>query len=506
MSRVDDPVAGPLERPGASDTREHGDVRLITIAAFVATFLVGLDATVVSTAMPTVVGEFGGIGLYAWVFSTYLLTSTVSVPIYGKLADLYGRKPVFLASTALFLVGSMLCGQSRSMEQLIFFRLLQGIGAGGVQPMTLTIIGDIYPLAQRARLTGAFSAMWGISALVGPAIGGFLTEQVSWRWVFYVNLPLCLLSIFLVWRYLHEHVVRRSHRIDYLGALVMSIGVGCLLFGLQGQSEGFAPGAVAGLLGGAGLLFAVFVRHERRAEEPLLPLHLFGQRIIAVGAISSVLSGILLFAQSSFVPPFIQGVMGATPTVSGFVLSCTSIGWPTASAVAGRTVLGWGYRRTVVAGGVFLVLGFGLLALLRPEDSLLQAGAIQVLIGAGFGFTVSIVMVSMQNAVPWQQRGVVTGLNQFARNIGGTVGVSLAGAGFAGGVSRTLSGVADPNRLLSPETRAALTPADLLTLTTGVADSLRLVYVGLLVVAVLTLAAGSRLPGGRPEEHGWQES
>src|SRR5215472_14399900 len=188
--------------------------RLITLALFVATFLVALDASVVSTAMPTVIGQIGGIQLYAWVFSAYLLTSTVTVPIYGKLADLFGRKPVFLFSIALFMVGSMLCGQSQTMEQLIVFRLIQGLGAGGVLPINQTILGDVYPLEQRARITGLFSTIWGVSGLLGPAIGGFLTEHVSWRWVFYVNFPLCILSMLLVWKFLHEHIQRRGHRID----------------------------------------------------------------------------------------------------------------------------------------------------------------------------------------------------------------------------------------------------------------------------------------------------
>src|SRR5689334_4459853 len=188
--------------------------RLITIALFVATFLVALDASVVATAMPTVIGQIGGIQLYAWVFSAYLLTSTVTVPIYGKLADLYGRKPVFLFSIALFMVGSMLCGQSQTMEQLIFFRLVQGLGAGGVLPINQTILGDVYPLEERARITGLFSTIWGVSGLLGPAIGGFLTEHVSWRWVFYVNFPLCVLTIVLIWMFLHEHIQRRRHVID----------------------------------------------------------------------------------------------------------------------------------------------------------------------------------------------------------------------------------------------------------------------------------------------------
>ncbi len=483
-----------------------GDPRLIAAAVFVATFLVGLDVTVVSTAMPTVVGQLGGISLYSWVFSTYLLTSTVSVPIYGKLADLYGRKPVFLVATSIFLVGSMLSGQAQTMEQLILFRFVQGLGAGGVQPITLTIIGDVFPLEQRARLTGVFSAIWGLSALVGPGIGGFLTEQVSWRWVFYVNVPLSLLSMGLVWLFLREHVRRRKHRVDYAGAVLLSAAVTAFLFGLQGPIEGLGSGSAGGLVAIAGILFAAFLWYERRVPEPLLPLELFGKRIIAVGTANAVLVGAVLFGQSTFVPPFVQGVMGASPTLGGFILSATSIGWPTASAIGGRLILRWGYRRTAVLGGVFLTLGFALLRLLRADDSLLAAAGVQVVIGAGFGFLVPIVVLSMQNAVPWEQRGVVTSTNQFARSIGGTVGISLAGAIFAAAVGSAAGTAGDPNQLLSVEGRATLGSGQRAAQQVALAAALQPVYAGFVVVAALALAVATLLPGGRPEQHGWRDA
>src|SRR5216683_2676219 len=239
--------------------------RLITLALFVATFLVALDTSVVSTAMPTVIGQIGGIHLYAWVFSAYLLSSTVSMPIYGKLADLFGRKPVLLSGTALFLFGSMLCGQSQTMEQLIAFRLLQGLGAGGMLPITQTILGDVFPLEQRARITGLFSTVWGVSGLLGPGIGGFLTEHVSWRWVFYVNLPLCILSMLLVGKFLHERIQRRGHSIDYIGAVTLSASVAFLLLALQTSDNRTLQLALYVL---AGVLIPIFIWQERRAPEP----------------------------------------------------------------------------------------------------------------------------------------------------------------------------------------------------------------------------------------------
>src|SRR5437016_5550021 len=266
--------------------------------------------------MPTVIGQIGGIHLYAWVFSAYLLSSTVSMPIYGKLADLFGRKPVLLSGTALFLGGSMLCGQSQTMEQLIAFRFLQGLGAGGMLPITQTILGDIFPLEQRARITGLFSTVWGVSGL--QSTGNELLQLV-----FY--------------------------------------GV-----------------AVA--------LIPVFVWQERRAPEPLVPLWLFGRRAIGVSTLGGVLMGFALYGQSTFLPPFVQGVMGATPTISGFVLATSSISWPAASTIGGRLLLRWGFRGPCIMGGVCLVVGFSLLLWLTPDSGLWMPAAVECVLGFGFGF------------------------------------------------------------------------------------------------------------------------
>lgn len=495
-------VATAPPRPGQSEQEvmsSGGGRRLIVVALFVATFLVALDASVISTAMPTVIGQLGGIQLYAWVFSAYLLTTTISVPIYGKLSDLYGRKPLFLAATTLFLVGSALCGQSQTMEQLIAFRLVQGLGAGGVFPITQTILGDVFPLEERARLNGVFASVWGVSALLGPGIGGFLTERASWRWVFYVNLPLCLLAIALIWYFLHERVVRRPHRIDYLGALLLSGGVTALLVGVQVvPSSGPGVPAALALFASALVLFLAFVWQERRHPEPLVPLDLFGNRVIGLAALGALLSGVILFCQGAFVPPFTQGVTGATPTIAGFVVAGTSIGWPAAATVSGRIMLRLGYRVPAVIGGVLLILGFGWMAALPATAGLVEQTAIQVVIGAGFGFYLSVSMLSVQNAVGWEQRGVVTSSNQFARTIGGAVGVAVAGAIFAAGVAAAAALGADSNLLLSPATRAQLPPEQLSVLQGLLAAALRSVYLLCVGLAILATLVACFLPGGRP--------
>jgi EmrB/QacA subfamily drug resistance transporter len=476
---------------GSRAPASASDRRLVTIALFVATFLVSLDSSVVSTAMPTVVSQIGGIDLYAWAFSAYLLTSTVSIPIYGKLSDLYGRKPVFLASTAIFLVASALCGQAQTMQQLIVFRLLQGIGAGGVLPTTQTILGDVYPLAERAKLTGLFSTIWGVSGLLGPAIGGFLTEHVSWRWVFYVNLPLCVAAIVLVSRFLHERLEHRSHAIDVLGALSLSAAVGAFLLALQGN-----PAQATPLYGLAVLMVCVFVWQERRAPEPLLPLGLFRRRVIGLSVMISGLVGVVLYGQNAFVPPFVQGAMGHPPTVAGFVLAAASVSWPIGSTIGGRALLRWGYRAPCVIGCVILAGGFAAMGLLPPTAPLVLPFALEFLLGPGFGLTLNLTTLSMQDAVGWEQRGVVTGVNQFARNIGGILGLSVAGAMFSAGVNQVSSRGIDPNDLLSP-TGSGVTGLDLAFVEGVLAGSLHAVFVLMAVAAVLAGVAAALLPPGR---------
>jgi EmrB/QacA subfamily drug resistance transporter len=473
------------------------DRRLITLALFVATFLVSLDASVVSTAMPTVIGQIGGIELYAWVFSAYLLTSTVTVPIYGKLADLFGRKPVFLFAVALFMVGSMLCGQSQTMEQLIAFRLFQGVGAGGVLPINQTILGDVYPLEERARITGLFSTIWGVSGLLGPAIGGFLTEHVSWRWVFYVNFPLCVLTIVLIWKFLHEQVQRRRHSIDYVGALSLSAAVACLLLALQTTDNARLAGLEYALAVG---LVPVFIWQERRAAEPLMPLWLFSRRAIGVSTLGGLLLGWALYGQQTFLPPYVQGVMGASPTVSGFILAGSSVGWPIASTIGGRVLLKTGFRFPCILGGAILTVGFALLLLVTAQSSLFLPLAITCVLGVGFGFYSVGTILAAQTAVGWEHRGVVTSASQFSRNIGGTIGVSIAGALFTAGVMSASSAAVSPNDLLSPDLRSGLTPDALAALQAVLADALHNVYVLFIGVAALSTIVAMFLPGGPPQE------
>jgi MFS family permease len=390
----------------------------------------------------------------------------------------------------------MACGQAQTMEQLIAFRLLQGLGAGGVLPINQTILGDVFPLEERARITGLFSTVWGVSGLLGPAIGGFLTEHVSWRLVFYVNFPLCVLSMLLIGSFLHERVARKGHRIDYIGAISLSAAVGLLLVAMQLNAGWWQ----VVLYLAAFALVPVFVWQELRAPEPLVPLWLFRRRVIGVSTLAGILLGIALYGQSAFVPPFIQAVMGTTPTVSGFVLAGSSVAWPVASTVGGRLLLRFGFRMPCLLGGALLTLGFGLLLLLGPTTPLWVPFGIECVLGAGFGFVTISTVLAAQTAVGWEHRGVVTSANQFARNMGGTVGVSIAGAIFSVGVaSLTATGV-DPNDLLSPTIRSTLPAGSLGLLETVLTGALHSVYGMFAVVSAAVVLVGALLPGGRPHQ------
>ncbi|HET9599512.1 MAG TPA: MFS transporter, partial [Anaeromyxobacteraceae bacterium] len=329
---------------------------LTVVALLLAIFLSAMEMTVVSTAMPTAVGDLGGLHLYAWAFAAYMLTATVTVPIHGKLADLHGRKPVMLAGLALFLAGSLLCGQARSMEALIAFRALQGLGAGAIQPVTLTIVGDLFDVHERARWQGVFGAVWGVAGLIGPLLGGALVHYLSWRWVFYVNLPAGLACAAVLAANYHERLERHPHRLDVPGALLLAGAITAVLLAAR-SAAGAAWAAPVGMA-----LLALFVAVERRAPEPLLPLDLFRQRVVAVASGAGALVGAGMFGVVTFVPLHVQSVLGGAATAAGGAIAPMAIGWPIASTISGRLLRRAGYRRLIVGGLALTVVAAAALA------------------------------------------------------------------------------------------------------------------------------------------------
>jgi EmrB/QacA subfamily drug resistance transporter len=424
----------------------------MTVAALLlALFMAAMEMTVVSTAMPTVVAELSGALHYAWVFTAYMLTSTVTVPIYGKLADLHGRKPVMLVAMALFLLGSMASGQAHTMTQLIVFRAIQGVGAGGMQPMALTIVGDIFKIEERAKMQGIFGAVWAIAGLAGPLLGGVIVATLSWRWVFYVNVPFGLLSASILTFSLVESVEKREHRLDIAGAAVLAAAVIALLLGTDGE----APWV---LLPASAVLTAVFLFVESRAPEPILPLKLFAQRILATSSALSALAGGAMLGTVTFVPLYAQGVLGATPTEAGSTIAAMAVAWPVASAISGRLIARVGFR-VLVRVGFFLVAASSLwLSFAMAHGA--SAGTLRIgaaFFGLGMGFSNTPVVIAVQTSVGFAQRGVATASTMFFRNIGGTVAVGVMGVILArallAGAAHDAGGAELVAKILGPDRR-----------------------------------------------------
>jgi EmrB/QacA subfamily drug resistance transporter len=495
----------PVHVAGAPHPQTHKG--LIIFAVMLTTALSALDANIVGTAIPSIVGALRGIGLLPWLVTAFMLTSTVSVPLYGKLADLYGRKPVLLAGVTLFLAGSALCGVAGSMEQLIAFRALQGLGAGSVVPVTLTLIGDLFEMEERARLQGLFSAVWGVSSVLGPLVGGFIVTVWSWPWVFLVNVPVGILAMGILAVYLREPVRSRTRRpsLDLLGAATLTGGLTAALTALSLVSNGAGWGSpsVLGLLGLALALLVAFVVVERRAAEPLIPLDLLTAPITRVSIAAGLFSSGLVFGGGAYLPILVQGVWQGSPLEAGLALAPLSIGWPLASTVAGRAILRWGYRPVALVGAVLIAVGGLLLLPLGPGGPIWLLPAAMFVQGLGCGFNFTTMLMAVQNAASWERRGAATSLYQFSRNIGGVIAVAVLGyalsTALAGALAQipALPGVpaaaaggsqlGPASVLLDLNARTHLAPATLATLEAALADGLRPV---LWIAAFLGLGTG----------------
>ncbi|CCH87833.1 Major facilitator permease [Modestobacter italicus] len=450
------------------------------IGVMLSTAVVAIDATVIATAVPSVVADLGGFAEFPWLFSVYLLAQAVTVPVYGKLADVFGRKPVMLFGLGLFLLGSVLCGLAWDMGALIAFRAVQGLGAGAVQPMSMTIVGDLYSLEERAKVQGYIASVWGISSVVGPTLGGVFSEYVSWRWIFFVNVPLCLVAAAMIGLRFAERVDRRRPQIDYAGAGVLTVALTLLVLGLLegGQAWAWASPAGVAVLGGGGVLLAVFVAIERRAADPVVPLRLLRSRLLVATSLVSACVGAVLLGLTSYVPTFVQDVLGTGPLVAGFALAALTLGWPLSASQAGRLYLRIGIRSTALVGVVVVLLGAALLLLLDGSSSVLLVGGTTFVIGLGMGFTAAPTLIAAQSAVAWTERGVVTGLNMFARSAGSAVGIAVFGAV----VNATLRGQDVGSDGVSP---AALTTA------------VHHVFQGTVLLTVALLAAVLLMPRDR---------
>ncbi|WP_274436230.1 MDR family MFS transporter [Alicyclobacillus sp. ALC3] len=411
---------------------KHTNRRMVTIAMLVAILLVAIDVTVVSTAMPKIIRELHGLNLYTWVFAIYTLTTAVTTPIYGKLADLVGRRVVFSFGVIVFVIGSMLSGASQNMDQLVWFRAFQGVGAGAVMPVTFTIIGDLFPGEQRARMQGLFSAVWGVAGLIGPLIGGLFVDHLSWRWIFYINVPVGIVSIILVMSFLHEKFERRKHKVDYLGAAVFTIAIGSLLYALLNGGGQYAwnSGVIIGLFVAFVVFLVLFILVERKAQEPMLPLSLFAKRTISVSNSLGFFLSFVLIGANVYLPMWIQSLLGHSATSSGLTLMPMSVAWPLGATLSGRFMYRIGSKLTTMTGVVLVALGAAWMAAINLNSPYWYVVGLMVVIGLGMGYSITPTTVMTQAAVGWNMRGAATASNTFMRSLGQTVGITVFGAIF----------------------------------------------------------------------------
>lgn len=458
--------AGSAAAPAATLT--HRQILVVFSGLLLAMLLAALDSTIVATALPTIVGELGGLERLAWVVTAYLLAQTIVTPLYGKLGDLYGRKIVLQAGIGLFLLGSVLCGMSASMEQLIAFRFVQGLGGGGLMVTAQAVVGDIVPPRERGRYQGIFGAVFGISSIAGPLIGGYFTTHLTWRWIFYVNLPLGAVALVVIGLTLPRRPERVRHSIDYLGAGLVAVALASLviLSDLGGVTYAWGSPVIVSLGIVSFLALAGFLIVERRAREPVLPLHLFRDRTFALTSAVGLTVGFALFGSVTYLPLFLQVVGGASPTGSGLQMLPMMGGMLFTSIVSGQLITRWGrYRAFPIAGTLVMAGGLFLLSQMDASTGTLVAMRNMAVLGLGLGMVMQVLVIAVQNSVDYRDLGVATSGATLFRLVGGSLGTAAFGAIFASSLAAHLEGVGTGSGLpagsngISPQMLEALTPA-----------------------------------------------
>ncbi|MDT5299565.1 MAG: hypothetical protein QOG79_2807 [Mycobacterium sp.] len=452
------------------------------MSVMLSTGLVAIDSTVLATAVPSIVGELGGFHQFPWLFSAYLLGQAVTTPIYAKLSDVFGRKPILLWGVALFLVGSILCAAAWNMVALIVFRAVQGLGAGAVQPTAMTIVGDIYTVAERARVQGYLASVWAVSSVVGPLLGGVFSQLGIWRGVFVINIPLCLLAAWMFNRHFHETITPRSRTVDSLGALLLALAMTSLVLAVLGGGQSWAwasAPSIAAFTAGV-VLLAAFVLVERRAAEPIMPLWVFSRRLLCATTIVAFGVGAILMGLTSYVPTYLEGSLHVAPIVAGLALAALTLGWPATASVAGQLYLRWGFKYTAMVGAALVITGASVLVVTSHRPNVAVVAAACLVIGGGMGLLAVPTLIAAQSSVDWNERGVVTGTNMFARSLGSAVGVAVFGA-----IANSIFGPGDIRSIGAA------------TIQSGSAA----VFTGVLVVAAATAIAVVAIPKTPPPHH-----
>lgn len=469
------------------------NVKIVTISVFIATFMTAVEGTIVSTAMPTIVGSLKGISIMNWVFSIYLLTNAMMTPIYGKLADKIGRKPIYLVGVSIFIVGSALSGLSQNMMQLIIFRAIQGIGAGAIVPVSLTIIADIYPIEKRASILGLNSAAWGIASIIGPLAGGFIVDVLSWHWIFLINVPIGIILMVLIWIFLVEEKREVDKApIDYLGSLFLVMTLMALLYGFQQLSEGVTLMTVGSFVLFIGS-FVGFVQVEKRAKDPIISLELFNNRtFVIVNLIAALISGFLMGVEV-YIPMWMQGVLGKSAALGGIVLAPMSVIWMFGSFAGGRLMQKMKSRKLIFVSMIPILIGAIFLSLATMTTQYGIFYIFSAIMGIGFGMTMTILTVMAQSSVPQKFTGVATSFFTLSRTIGQTIMISIFGLVLNSSMNKGLASKSDlgvnkdmMNELINPHTAGNL-PQELIgSLREILYNNLHQVYLVGIVLVVLS--------------------
>ncbi|WP_309119737.1 MDR family MFS transporter [Paenibacillus sp.] len=494
----------------ASKTNKTGWV----IAGLLLSILMSsMDNTILATAMGTIVGELGGMDQFVWVVSAYMIAEMAGMPIFGKLSDMYGRKRFFVFGIVTFIVGSALCGTADSIAELSMYRAIQGIGGGALIPVSFTIMFDTVSPENRGKLMGLFGAVFGLSSIFGPLLGAYITDYISWQWIFYVNIPLGLLAFLFIAACYKETVRREKQRIDWLGAVTLAGAVVCLMFALEfgGKLYAWDSAVILSLFGGFAILAAAFVAAERRASEPIISFRMFQDRLFASSNLVAIMSGAAFITASVYIPIFMQGVLGGTATNSGLVLLPMMLGTVVSATSSGFIMNRFSYRSILVTTLTLLVAGIALLTTIHAETPRLAITLYMIMVGLGIGASFSIPTNAAIHSLPAAQRGSANATLNFLRSLGMTLGITIFGILQSHGMAKKLSAsltqggaagpegldVKDPYLLMAPETRA-LIPDDVLSLvTTGLADSIANIFAWGLIPAVLAVAAAWRMTGAK---------
>jgi EmrB/QacA subfamily drug resistance transporter len=475
---------------------------VITATMMLSLFLASVEATIVATAMPTIVAELGGLAIYSWAFAAFQLSSTTAIPILGKLSDIYGRRPIYLISVATFVVGSALCGFATSMEQLVIFRLVQGLGAGGIMPLAFTIIGDIFSFEQRAKIQGVFSGVWGVSSVIGPLVGGFLVDKVNWHWVFFFNIPFGFLAMIMMIAAWRDVTPRTRAQVDYAGAGLLAAGIVMLLLALSQLNEPRGWGSPAFWIESviAVALLTLLVWVERRTINPIFPIPLFRDRLFTAATGHGLLSGFALFGTTAFIPFFAQSVLGVSATAAGATLTPQLISWVIGSIISSRLLLRYGYRSIAMVGVSLLVVGSAMMTQVSAHIPLWYMYVAMGICGLGMGFTIPSFTIAVQSSVARQSMGTATSMLQFSRNIGGAIGVSVLGVALTLRLDEALTNIGlDPKlisvgQLLDPTTGAS---ESLAPLRDSLASAVQLQFLVAFLVVLGAWIATSIAPRGR---------